>query len=461
MSRKTQGLTERYPAQLIVPVVDILVIIASSLLAYWWRFGNLALHERYTLAIAVIALLVVLLNSLLGAYARWRVTRISTLLGRLLVVWLAVAVMATSIIYFAQAAERYSRLWVGSSLLLSFIFSGGVRVAAQLILRKARLKGKARRSVFLVGPGPNLTNVAHGMRASVGEGFSIAGVERIASGDIKEACLERLARRVETSGAREVWICVPLEMGSVVRTIFYALRNHTAEVRFIPDFRDMRLLNHRMSEVAGHLAIDLSMTPMSGMARVIKRLEDIFIGAAISLLIFPVCLGIAIAIKVSSPGPILFKQYRTGANGKSFKVYKFRSMEVHEEENGKVTQARQGDPRVTKLGAFLRRTSLDELPQFYNVLQGRMSIVGPRPHALAHNEYYKDLVESYMRRHKVKPGITGWAQVNGLRGETDTLDKMERRVEFDLWYIDNWSVWLDLRIIFLTVFKGFFNKNAY
>ncbi|MDC8444132.1 hypothetical protein JJO83_15755 [Halomonas aquamarina] len=167
MSRKTQGLTERYPAQLIVPVVDILVIIASSLLAYWWRFGNLALHERYTLAIAVIALLVVLLNSLLGAYARWRVTRISTLLGRLLVVWLAVAVMATSFIYFAQAAERYSRLWVGSSLLLSFIFSGGVRVAAQLILRKARLKGKARRSVFLVGPGPNLTNVAHGMRASV------------------------------------------------------------------------------------------------------------------------------------------------------------------------------------------------------------------------------------------------------------------------------------------------------
>lgn len=185
------------------------------------------------------------------------------------------------------------------------------------------------------------------------------------------------------------------------------------------------------------------------------------IGSIISLLVLPVCLAIALVIKITSPGPVLFKQYRTGVNGKQFKVYKFRSMRIHEEENGQVTQATKGDSRITPIGAFLRRTSLDELPQFYNVLQGRMSIVGPRPHALAHNEYYKELVESYMRRHKVKPGITGWAQVNGLRGETDTLEKMEKRVEYDLWYIDNWSLWLDLRIIFLTIFKGFINKNAY
>jgi putative colanic acid biosynthesis UDP-glucose lipid carrier transferase len=223
----------------------------------------------------------------------------------------------------------------------------------------------------------------------------------------------------------------------------------------------MRLLNHRISEVAGHYAIDLSVSPMNGMARVIKRLEDLVIGGIISLLVLPVCLAIALVIKITSPGPVLFKQYRTGVNGKQFKVYKFRSMRIHEEENGQVTQATKGDSRITPIGAFLRRTSLDELPQFYNVLQGRMSIVGPRPHALAHNEYYKELVESYMRRHKVKPGITGWAQVNGLRGETDTLEKMEKRVEYDLWYIDNWSLWLDLRIIFLTIFKGFINKNAY
>jgi putative colanic acid biosynthesis UDP-glucose lipid carrier transferase len=216
-----------------------------------------------------------------------------------------------------------------------------------------------------------------------------------------------------------------------------------------------------MSEVAGHYAIDLSVSPMSGMSRFVKRSEDIIIGTLISIMILPVCLGIALAIKLTSPGPILFKQHREGSNGRRFKVYKFRSMRVHQEEAGQVTQAKKNDSRITPIGAFLRRTSLDELPQFYNVLQGRMSIVGPRPHALAHNEQYKELVESYMRRHKVKPGITGWAQVNGLRGETDTLQKMQRRVEYDLWYIDNWSLWLDLKIIVLTVFKGFINKNAY
>lgn len=461
MFGRTKGLAERYPAQLIVPVVDALTIMAGSLLAHWWRFETLQLHERYILATAVVALMAVLLNSLLGGYTRWRVTRISTLVGRLLMVWLVVGVLATSIIYFAHAAERYSRLWVGATLLISFVLAGGTRVVAQLLLRQFRLKGRARRSVFLVGPGTNLVSVAQGMRASAGEGFSIAGVERMNSGEIDEAFLNRLARRVEQSLAREVWICLPLDRGDLVRSIFYTLRNHTAEVRFFPEFKDMRLLNHRISEVAGHYAIDLSVSPMSGMARVIKRLEDLVIGSIISLLVLPICLGIALAIKITSPGPVLFKQYRTGVNGKQFKVYKFRSMKIHEEESGQVTQATKGDSRITPIGAFLRRTSLDELPQFYNVLQGRMSIVGPRPHALAHNEYYKELVESYMRRHKVKPGITGWAQVNGLRGETDTLEKMEKRVEYDLWYIDNWSLWLDLRIIFLTIFKGFINKNAY
>ncbi|WFE72458.1 undecaprenyl-phosphate glucose phosphotransferase [Halomonas sp. M1] len=458
MLNNTKGLAERYPAQLIIPFIDACAILSGGWLAHFWRFGNIPLPERVILAMVIMALLVVMLNSLLGGYTRWRITSNLKLLGRLLLVWLVVGLLATSIIYFADAAQRYSRFWIGGTLLLSFVMASSVRIAIQSVLRGARLRGRARRLVFLVGPGEHLVRVAHGMRSSPGEGYSIAGIERL-SRMPDDAWLERLARRVTDLGAREVWICVPLEMGTTVRSIFYALRNHTVEIRFFPAFRDMSLLNHRISEVAGHYAIDLSVSPMSGMAKVIKRLEDFVIGGLICILIFPVCVGIAICIKLTSPGPVLFKQYRTGNNGKCFKVYKFRSMEIHEEEG--VTQARKGDPRVTKLGAFLRRTSLDELPQFYNVLQGRMSIVGPRPHALAHNEYYKDLVESYMRRHKVKPGITGWAQVNGFRGETDTLDKMERRVEYDLWYIDNWSVWLDLRIIALTIFKGFINPNAY
>ncbi|WP_170919498.1 undecaprenyl-phosphate glucose phosphotransferase [Halomonas sp. BC2] len=437
-----------------------MAVALGGLLAHLWRFGTFRLPERFVLAISVMALLVVVLNAVLGGYTRWRITSLWTLIGRLLLVWLMVALLATSAIYFSHAAERYSRLWVGVTLLLSFGMASAVRLFVQLLLKTARMRGRGRRAVFLVGPGHHIVNVARGMRASPGEGYSIAGIERI-DADVNDVWLDRLARRVTETDAKEIWICVPLELGGVVRAIFYSLRNHTAEVRFIPEFRDMRLLNHRTSEVAGHLAIDLSVSPINGMARVVKRAEDIIVGSLISLMILPVCIAIALAIKFTSPGPVLFKQYRTGSNGKVFKVYKFRSMKVHQEKEGVVTQATKNDNRLTPIGAFLRRTSLDELPQFYNVLQGRMSIVGPRPHALAHNEYYKELVESYMRRHKVKPGITGWAQVNGLRGETDTLEKMQRRVEYDLWYIDNWSVWLDLKIIFMTVFKGFKHANAY
>ncbi|WP_319782283.1 undecaprenyl-phosphate glucose phosphotransferase [Oceanisphaera sp. IT1-181] len=458
---KPKGVTERYPAQILVPLLDGLALILGAVFAHALRFGHVNIHDRYWLAVVIMLLLITFINSSIGAYERWRITRISSLLARQFLVWLSVASLVATVVYLTQSADRYSRMWVGGALLISFSLSAMVRVVIQRLLHKARLQGRSLRSVFMIGPGQNIKHVGHGMRGTPEEGYRIAGVQRLNSTGVDEDTLNNLSRRVANSGAQEVWICVPLEMGSVVRSIFYALRHHTAEVRFIPEFRDMQLLNHRMSEVAGQYAIDLSVTPMNDMARLIKRLEDIVLGTLISLLILPVCAVIAIAIKLTSRGPVLFKQYRTGVNGKTFKVYKFRSMKLHQECAGQVTQASKGDGRLTKVGTLLRRTSLDELPQFFNVLQGRMSIVGPRPHALAHNEYYKDLVESYMKRHKVKSGITGWAQMNGFRGETDTLEKMERRVEFDLWYIDNWSLWLDLRIIFWTVVKGFVHKNAY
>ncbi len=200
--------------------------------------------------------------------------------------------------------------------------------------------------------------------------------------------------------------------------------------------------------------------PFNGLLNWVKRFEDLVLSSLILLLISPVLLAVAIGVKLSSPGPIIFKQNRYGLDGKPIQVWKFRSMRVM--DNGShVQQATKGDPRVTRFGAFIRRTSLDELPQFFNVLQGSMSIVGPRPHAVAHNEQYRTIVNRYMLRHKVKPGITGWAQINGWRGETDTLDKMEKRVQFDLDYIHRWSLWFDLKIVFLTIFKGFVGKNAY
>ena len=459
VSRQQRSITERYPAQIFVPLIDAGAVLLSGFLAHCIRFGTLAVHDRFLLAMMIMAIFVVMANFIAGAYVRWRTTRLSNILFRLVVVWGIVALMATSIIYLAEASVRYSRLWLGMTLLFSLGLAAGFRVLVMLLLKSARLSGKNLRGVFLVGPAPNLLKVARSMRKTPGEGFAISGVQRLKEAP-DSAFLSCLARRVQDSGAREVWLCLPLEMGGAVREIMHALRHQTAEVRFIPEFQDMRLLNHRISEVAGHFALDLSVTSMGETSRFLKRVEDLVLGSLFLLLSLPVCAIIAVLLKTQSPGPVLFKQYRMGSNGRRFKVYKFRSMEVHTEADGVVTQARQGDPRVTRFGAFLRRTSLDELPQFYNVLQGRMSIVGPRPHALAHNEYYKDVVESYMKRHKVKPGITGWAQVNGLRGGTEDVEKMRLRVEHDLWYIDNWSLWLDLRIIALTVVRGFCDPNA-
>lgn len=460
MKTISMNFSDRYPAQLLVPLFDCFAIIFGGAFSYRLRFGSFDLQDRFWLAIATMTLFVLLFNTLQGEYTKWKIKAVHIIMSKLAFTWFTVAITAASVIYFSHAADRYSRLWLGCTLIISLLLVAASRIIIQFLLRRIKPKGGVRRPVFLIGPGEQVVQVAKGMRSSPAEGYSIAGVERI-SGVAQHVCFERVARRVTETGAREVWICVPLEMGSIVRRIFHALRNQTAEVRFIPDFKDMHLLNHQFSEVAGHLAIDLSVSPLDGLAHFMKRLEDIVLGILISLLILPLCICIALMIKLTSPGPVLFKQYRTGANGQKFKVYKFRSMVLHQEVLGQVTQANRNDPRVTYIGAFLRRTSLDELPQFYNVLQGRMSIVGPRPHALAHNEYFKEIVESYMKRHKVKPGITGWAQVNGLRGETDTIEKMKSRVDYDLWYIDSWSIGLDLRIIFLTTLKGFVGKNVY
>ena len=238
------------------------------------------------------------------------------------------------------------------------------------------------------------------------------------------------------------------------------LADTTASVYIVPDIFTFNLLNSRWVDIQGITAISIYETPFAGLNSVVKRIEDIILSFLILILISLPMLFIATGIKLTSNGPVFFKQSRYGIDGERIKVWKFRSMTVTE-DGDKVVQATQDDSRVTPFGGFLRRTSLDELPQFFNSLSGSMSIVGPRPHAVAHNEEYRQQIQGYMLRHKVKPGITGLAQINGFRGETDTLDKMEGRVRYDLRYIQTWSLSLDIKIIFLTVFKGFKDKNAY
>ncbi|ALG67530.1 undecaprenyl-phosphate glucose phosphotransferase [Beggiatoa leptomitoformis] len=258
-----------------------------------------------------------------------------------------------------------------------------------------------------------------------------------------------------------VYIALPMKAETRIQELVTAFADATASVYILlPDLFMLEMLHARLVNFGDFSAVSIYETPFSGYGAWIKRLEDMLLASFILTLISIPMLVIACLIRFTSKGEILFKQYRYGLNGEVIEVWKFRTMHVC--ENGEqVTQAQRNDPRITALGGFLRRTSLDELPQFINVLQGRMSIVGPRPHAVAHNEQYRKLIPRYMLRHKVKPGITGWAQINGWRGETDTLEKMAKRVEYDLEYIRNWSVWLDLEIIFATIYKGFLNKNAY
>jgi putative colanic acid biosynthesis UDP-glucose lipid carrier transferase len=272
--------------------------------------------------------------------------------------------------------------------------------------------------------------------------------------------LAQLPEFIEMHGVRDVFITLPLTSQPRILNLMTMLQNTTASLHFVPDVFGVSIIQGRLTDMGGIPVVGLLVTPFDGINGFVKRISDVVLAGLILVLISPILLLVAMGVKLSSPGPVIFRQRRTGLDGEVIEVYKFRSMTA--QDNGPVVQqATRDDPRITRFGAFIRKTSLDELPQFVNVLQGRMSIVGPRPHAVAHNEQYRKIVKAYMARHKVKPGITGWAQVNGLRGETDTLDKMARRVEYDLEYLRNWSLGLDLLIIARTAKLMLFDHKAY
>jgi Undecaprenyl-phosphate glucose phosphotransferase len=444
----------------VIAIIDFIIVVGASVLAHSIRFGSSPMEAKFQALAGGAALLVIFCLTISGVYDSWRGRRLLTLLKRYtLGLGLSIALL-TAFLVFTRTATEFSRLWLAYLILL--IWAGGVayRSCHHFYLRVLRQSGKNLRNILVLTTDIDQSKAHFNQEDVVLTGYNIAAYLTVQKLELNShtATIDSELKKYQ---ADEVWLNLPLSMGSLIKDIVYELRHQTVDIRFFPDFEDIQLLNHKASHTAGHFAIDISCTPLDGVSRQVKRLEDIIIGIAIGLLITPLCLTIALLIKLTSPGPVLFKQNRHGLDGKLFRVYKFRTMKVHTEENGSITQAQKNDPRITKIGSFLRRTSLDELPQFLNVLQGRMSIVGPRPHALDHNEYYKDLVESYMWRHKVKPGITGLAQVRGYRGETDTLEKMEKRVECDLEYINNWSLWLDIKVILLTTLKGFINKNAY
>jgi putative colanic acid biosynthesis UDP-glucose lipid carrier transferase len=284
--------------------------------------------------------------------------------------------------------------------------------------------------------------------------LSVQGREQLA-GPCKD-----VSAFVHQHAVNAIYIALPMSNAPRIEVLLHEFRDTTASIYFVPDILHFDLVQARCAEIHGIPMLAICDTPFHGMRAVQKRAMDVLLSLAALLLGWPLLLAIAIAVKISSPGPVLFKQRRYGLHGEEILVYKFRTMSVWE-DGPVVVQAMRQDLRVTAIGRLLRRTSLDELPQIFNVLQGTMSFVGPRPHAVAHNELYRKLISGYMIRHKVRPGMSGWAQVHGLRGETRTVEQMRQRVEFDLDYLRNWSLWLDVRIILKTAAIVFFHGKAY
>jgi len=459
------------------PALDALVIGVCGLLSWQWFHAD---HSRlpHNAALLVGAACLIMQAFSFGLYRSWRFDEFRRLLATVALVWLMTAGVLVLWLFVTKTSTDYSRLWFGGWVAATLLGLVLLRLLVYSVLRWLRSKGYNYKSVVLVGQGDAVQRMEQCVQQASWSGLRV--VARVMPSELAalahgspalELQLPESSHSIrlgpEQSPANrsrpvdEVWLCLPFSDEAGIHTALHALSDSTANIRFVPDLFSLKLINHGVSEVAGVPMLDLSTSFMSGPAGLLKACEDYIAATVILLVVSPLMLAIALAIKLSSAGPVLFKQRRHGWNGQQIWVYKFRTMVVHQEQGQQVSQATREDPRVTPLGAFLRRTSLDELPQFINVLQGRMSVVGPRPHAVAHNQHFKNLVPRYMLRHKVKPGVTGWAQINGFRGETDTLEKMLQRVEYDLAYIENWSLWLDLKIIFKTLFKGFVHRNAY
>ena len=448
---------------------DMLAVGFAGVLAFYVKFGGLGIPSLYNLAICIGVVLTPLVFPFFNIYSSVRGKGLASHFFALVQAVCILFIIMAGLAFFAKLGEVYSRAWFGvwlvSVLTLLIIY----RCTLFLLLRIMRARGLNERRVVIFGAGKLGVKFAEAVQQALWTGYRIVAfmddhAENKLSTIFGIPVLQtpkNLSTYLAAQRIDEFWLAIPLKAEARVKEILHDLRHQSINTRFVLDIFGMDLLNHSISDVAGFPVLDICSSPMMGVNRIIKAIEDRVIAALILLLISPLLFVIAIILKLSSKGPVFFKQQRLGWDGRIINVYKFRTMVQHQEQDGAVTQATAHDKRITYFGKFLRRTSLDELPQFINVLQGRMSIVGPRPHALAHNELYKESIHTYMQRHRVKPGITGWAQVNGWRGETDTLQKMQKRVEYDLYYINNWSLGFDLKIIMLTLFRGFINRNAY
>ena len=444
-------------------MAGLLYLLAAAKHFY---FGG-GLHPDLHVTVAIVGAAILQFLASISEFYRSITERTNSKhITKIVLIWLITCALVLLWGFVVGETDKFARSVIG----LWFALTPVVLIAWHLMIRMAvaSIRANSASDVVVFGAGEVGEKFAREVRQSPWLGYKIAGFFDDKRAQDKTVAgmpvLGSIAEGIELakkSQWRKAYIALPLKAQDKIEEIIDQLADSAVDIELIPDIFGFELINAKISQIGSLPVIALQASPISGYNAALKRLMDIAVSAAILAITSPLLLTIALAIKIENPKlPIIFKQRRCGLNGKEVVVWKFRTMTVLEDGKS-VKQATKQDSRITKLGRFLRKSSIDEFPQFFNALGGSLSVVGPRPHPIALNDDFRAQLPTYMRRHLVKPGITGWAQINGWRGETDTEDKIVKRTQFDLYYIQSWTIFFDVKILFLTIFKGFTNDNAY
>jgi putative colanic acid biosynthesis UDP-glucose lipid carrier transferase len=450
-------------------IADVAVVCGAGCAAYWLRHGLVEVPKLYLVAIILGAVLSSGYLHSARAYTFETLRQTALQLGAVAGCWISVFGTLLLFAYSIKISDEISRVWALSWFAIGMAGFAAARLVLLLQVARWVRRGVLTLNIAVVGAGELGQRLIRFVESQKDAGVRLVGVyddrrtrvPRRVGGQIVLGTVDDLVHRLREQKVDEIIVALPWRAEAHLAQILDKLKSVAAEVRLCPEAVAFELPNLGYATVLGIPMLRILERPLTGWSTIAKGLEDRVLAGLLLSILSPVLLLIALAIAVDSPGPVLFRQKRYGFNNNEFLVLKFRTMRALAAADGAVVQARENDPRVTRVGRVLRRTSLDELPQLFNVLSGEMSLVGPRPHAVPHNIKYAGLFDGYLRRHRMKPGITGWAQVRGFRGEIQSPEDMRLRVQHDLYYIEHWSLLFDLKILFLTLLTGFAHRKAY
>ena len=451
-------------------IADALIVLASGALAHALRFNTWIPQPNERMFLYFGATITVVALQMAGAYRRPSLTNLGVQLSALFAGGVGALMFELIGGFVTGSLQNYSRIWVVVAVAIGTILMIVNRIIVNLITKRIIAQGNLREQMVLVGANERTAKIIANLSNQTAPDVNLVGIFDDRGTRVSQevgsyprlGTIDDLLQYVRSNRVDRVVVTLPWTATNRIYDLLKKLRTVPVRIDLVPHDTIWRFPAMKIDRVAGVPVITVANGRLDEQSGLLKRLEDIILSIVLLILVSPIMLLIAVLVRFDSPGPILFRQKRHGFNNQVFDVFKFRTMRATAQPESNVDQATRGDPRITKIGRILRRLSLDELPQLLNVLNGSMSLVGPRPHAVSHNIQYADIIDEYFARHNVKPGITGWAQVNGLRGETDTDDKMRKRVEYDLHYIENWTLLLDLKIVLMTALVVVWpQENAY